>query len=199
MSTRCHVIITKGKEKAYVYRHCDGYPDGAGEDLKNFIWANQDKFKVWSPDDFAYELDIANYEFEFENYRIHGDEDYVYFVDMDNMTLECYNYSYDLPEDEIKEKMELVFKEKFKGTDMKILTAERARELTFENIGDDEIEKVMEKIYEAIELGNFNCIYPSELSYSTITRLRELGYEVQKVSIPFENTSIPEISTQIKW
>ena len=83
---------------------------------------------------------------------------------------------------------------------MEILTATKAREMTFENIGGYEIEKVMEKIYEAIELGNFDCIYPSELSYPTIIRLRELGYDVQKVSTNvIENTTIPTISTKIQW
>ena len=79
---------------------------------------------------------------------------------------------------------------------MEILTATKAREMTFENIGDDEIEKVMEKIYESIKLGNFNCIYPSELSYSTIVKLRDIGYNVKKVS--FEE-SFPYIETKISW
>ena len=83
---------------------------------------------------------------------------------------------------------------------MEILTAREARDMTFENIGNDDIKKVMEKIYEAIELGNFDCIYPSELSYPNIIRLRELGYDVQKVSTSvIENTTIPTISTKIQW
>lgn len=79
---------------------------------------------------------------------------------------------------------------------MEILTATKAREMTFENIGDDEIEKVMEKIYESIKLGNFNCIYPSELSYSTIVKLRDIGYNVKKVSF---KESFPYIETKISW
>ena len=196
MSTRCHTIITQGDDKVYVYRHSDGYPDGAGEDLKDFIDKHINDFKDWNPDDFAHELSCWDSQFEFEDYGLHGDESYVYFVDMDKETLECYNYSCDLPEEEIKEKMILEFKETFKYTDIDIFTAAKAREMTFENIGDDDIKKVMEKIYEAVELGNFNCIYPSELSYPTIARLRELGYEVEKIS---DVGSYPNIETQISW
>jgi hypothetical protein len=201
MSTRCHTIITKSNDKVYVYRHCDGDPDGAGEDLKDFIDKHINDFKDWNPYDFAHELCCWNSQFEFEDYRLHGDESYIYFLNMDDMTLECYNYSWDLPEAEIKTKMELQFKETF-GTckDFEILTAAKAREMAFENIGNDDIKKVMEKIYEAAELGNFDCIYPSELSYPTIIKLRELGYDVQKVSTNvIENTTIPAISTKIQW
>lgn len=201
MSTRCHTIITKGDDKVYVYRHNDGDPDEAGEDLKSFIDKHINDFKDWNPDDFAHELSCWDSQFEFEDYGLHGDESYVYFLNMDDMTLECYCYTWDLPEEEIKTKMELQFKETF-GTrkDFEIFTAAEAREMTFEKIGNDDIKKVMEKIYEAIELGNFNCTYPSELSYPTIIKLRALGYDVQKVSTSvIENTTIPSISTKIQW
>jgi len=68
MSTRCHTIITKGDDKVYVYRHCDGDPDGAGEDLKDFIDKHINDFKDWNPDDFAHELCCWDSQFEFENY-----------------------------------------------------------------------------------------------------------------------------------
>ena len=117
MSTRCHVIITKGNDKSYVYRHHDGYPDGAGEDLKNFINSNKDNFNNWSVNDFSIKLENEMDDFEFENYGIHGDEEYIYFIDMDNIILECYEYTWDLPENEIKTKMILEFKESFKNTE----------------------------------------------------------------------------------
>lgn len=113
MSTRCHTIITKGENKAYVYRHGDGYPDAAGTDLKEFINDHKNEIKNWSVNDFGVELEKADYGFEFENYGIHGDEEYIYFVDLDNNILECYEYSWDLPEEKIKTKMNLEFKEKF--------------------------------------------------------------------------------------
>ena len=111
MSTRCHTIITKGEEKSYVYRHCDGYPDGAGEDLKTFINYYKDNFETWSVNDLGVELENEEYGFEFENYGIHGDEDYIYFIDMDKKTLECYEVIKD--PSEVKENMDFVFNEKF--------------------------------------------------------------------------------------
>ena len=114
MSTRCHTIIIKGDDKAYVYRHSDGYSeDGAGYDLKTFINYYKDNFETWSVNDLGVELENEEYGFEFENSGIHGDEDYIYFIDMDKKTLECYEYSGDFPESEIKEKEKLVFKKQF--------------------------------------------------------------------------------------
>ncbi len=39
MSTRCLTVIQDkdGKENCVMYRHCDGYPDGHGKELKDFL------------------------------------------------------------------------------------------------------------------------------------------------------------------
>lgn len=37
MSTRCNVILKDSYSKIHIYRHSDGYPEGAGEDLKDFV------------------------------------------------------------------------------------------------------------------------------------------------------------------
>lgn len=37
MSTRCNVVVTFGDSKIYMYRHCDGYPNGVGTDLVPFL------------------------------------------------------------------------------------------------------------------------------------------------------------------
>ena len=45
MSTRCNVVFTDdyGSNPIYFYRHSDGYPEGAGEDLKEFVKGYTDK------------------------------------------------------------------------------------------------------------------------------------------------------------
>lgn len=111
MATRCHTIIKKGEDKAYVYRHFDGYPEETGNDLKTFMNISKGSFNEWSVNDFATYLGKYNDAYEFENYGIHGDEDYIYFIDMDKKTLECYEVL-DEPS-EVKENMDFVFKEKF--------------------------------------------------------------------------------------
>ena len=90
MSTRCHIIIKKNNDEAFVYRHHDGYPDGAGEDLQAFINNNKDNIDNWSCNDFAAKLSKWDYEFEFENRGIHGDEDYIYIIDLDIKFIGCY-------------------------------------------------------------------------------------------------------------
>lgn len=37
MSTRATIKITERNESFRVYHHCDGYPEGIGEDLKNYL------------------------------------------------------------------------------------------------------------------------------------------------------------------
>ena len=111
MSTRCHTIVNKDGHEAFIYRHCDGYPSGAGEDLKAFINENKDNLENWSVNDFGAELQNYGYGYEFENIGVHGDEDYVYFVDLDNKVLECYKSKDDASPD--KSDMEFKYKENF--------------------------------------------------------------------------------------
>ena len=37
MSTRAHIRIKDGDEQIMLYHHHDGYPDGVGRDLKEFL------------------------------------------------------------------------------------------------------------------------------------------------------------------
>ena len=111
MSTRCHTIVTKNGHEAFIYRHCDGYPGGAGEDLKDFIDENKDNLENWSVNDFGAELQNYGCGYEFENVGVHGDEDYVYFVDLNNKVLECYRSKGDASS--YKSDMEFKYKETF--------------------------------------------------------------------------------------
>ena len=79
MSTRAHIIIKKkGEEDTYVYHHCDGYPDGVGEDLKRFII---DEGTAEKPKSFATLLNERDDYFRIDD-GIHGDEEYIYYIDI---------------------------------------------------------------------------------------------------------------------
>ncbi len=89
MSTRAHLIIRNGDKKVYVYHHCDGYPAGVGEDVRQFI--NENGKDIFSPAEFAIDLNTWSCDYEVENIGLHGDEDYVYDIDLKNKTYTCYN------------------------------------------------------------------------------------------------------------
>ena len=94
MSTRSNIIIKHGKNNILLYRHCDGYLDGAGQDLHDSLYSSRfsrnyeerDNFNIAKflnkllIDDCSYRLDdqLAGdieylYIFEFiDNYE-HGD------------------------------------------------------------------------------------------------------------------------------
>ena len=77
MSTRANVIVKKGDRKLIFYRHCDGYPDGLGEELKNCIASN--------PVDTLFNI-IENCNLELTN-SVHGDIEYLYILDLGDTTL----------------------------------------------------------------------------------------------------------------
>lgn len=89
MSTRCHVIVEKGNNKTYLYHHCDGYPEGVGAELKDFIiHANT---KVFSTiEEFCNNLIDYSDEYRIDAY-CHGDEEYIYTINLDSNQLTCYD------------------------------------------------------------------------------------------------------------
>ena len=93
MSTRCHVIVQRTEngemKKHYIYRHYDGYPEGAGKDLTSFLRENAEEFiKSGEPlTTICKKLEDYDSRFYFEDCCIHGDEEYLYTVDFDNRTL----------------------------------------------------------------------------------------------------------------
>lgn len=85
MSTRCHIVVknTTENKKHYVYHHCDGYLDGVGKELKEFI---KDKYQPthYTSDEFCKQIENWNCSYEYEDCGIHGDEEYIYHVEIDN-------------------------------------------------------------------------------------------------------------------
>lgn len=94
MSTRAHIRIVERHETFMLYHHHDGYPEGIGRDLKQFLNAK----KWWYADEIANDL-IKQRSIEDDEYEItscvHGDEEYIYVIDCDNKTLKCYAHNWD--------------------------------------------------------------------------------------------------------
>lgn len=94
MATRANIKIIGNNATAYLYKHNDGYPDGLGNDLKQFI-AEHGYFSYnYYP--FMYTL-LKTYPNIEETNSIHGDISYLYEIDLTNKTFKCFrcNYKYE--------------------------------------------------------------------------------------------------------
>ena len=92
MSTRAHIRITDGRDVIMLYHHHDGYPEGVGSYLLNFL---KDR-KYWNGEEIANDLIKDKHDEEYEvTTCLHGDEEYVYVIDCDNKTLKCYSSIWD--------------------------------------------------------------------------------------------------------
>lgn len=97
MSTRSHIEVREGKEKNYIYHHCDGYPSGVGMELKdaledNHFFDKDEQFDIVKVTDMICDID-PQYE---PDEGFHGDEEYYYVVDCDNRTLTCYEVPWEM-------------------------------------------------------------------------------------------------------
>lgn len=89
MSTRCHLVVKgQGFEKAYIYHHCDGYPDGVGTEIVEEM--KQYDNPEWRVNEVVNKILSISDEYELDS-DIHGDEDYIYLIDCDSKKIECYN------------------------------------------------------------------------------------------------------------
>lgn len=84
MSTRCNIIIKKENDSnniIYVYHHCDGYPEGVGEELKNIISNHYTEAFInpSSIEQLLYEYSGSYGAYE-ETDNIHGDIEYLYIL-----------------------------------------------------------------------------------------------------------------------
>ena len=89
MSTRASIRITEGDGQILLYHHCDGYPEGVGSELKDFL---KDR-RYWDAERIASGL-ARGYPYECA-ICLHGDEEYVYVIDCDQKTLTCYKHGWD--------------------------------------------------------------------------------------------------------
>lgn len=110
MSTRATIkVISKGENPVWIYHHCDGYPEGVGEELKEIL-KNISKYVdmydiankiIQHQDRFGYQYELTPCQ--------HGDEEYGYLIDTDNRILKCYSIGWD-EFDWKEEKVEFEFK-----------------------------------------------------------------------------------------
>lgn len=81
MSTRAHIVVISEDEERYVYHHSDGYLEGVGKELKEFLKYSYDP-SDYSADELCQQLEDWNVSYEYENAGIHGDEEYIYYIDI---------------------------------------------------------------------------------------------------------------------
>lgn len=109
MSTRACIKIKEGLYVHYedttpteciitLYHHSDGYPDGVGSDLKNYLETQWKDCPQWDAERIATELvrgaikdDDGNADTGYEVATCeHGDCEYGYIIDVKAKTLKCY-------------------------------------------------------------------------------------------------------------
>ncbi len=95
MSTRATILIKGGQEAYRIYHHSDGYPEGVGKDLKEYLGNKGDN--KWWPNIIANEI-IKGKVAGDENYELapcqHGDEEYAYLIDCTDRKLKCYKLNW---------------------------------------------------------------------------------------------------------
>ena len=87
MGTRAAIIIKESTNEINIYHHCDGYPEGVGQELTDFA----SNCKVWeSVKIFAEMLNEYDDAYRYTS-DVHGDEEYIYLVDIPTKTIICYD------------------------------------------------------------------------------------------------------------
>ena len=95
MSTRCNVIVKENDGKFFqLYHHHDGYPEGVGADLEEYIEKMDDECLV-DGKKFADFLCDPNhddeYEYEGTNVCPHSDIEYLYIIDLQKREISCFH------------------------------------------------------------------------------------------------------------
>lgn len=94
MSTRCNVIIKERSGKLFqLYHHHDGYPEGVGIGLEEYIEQMDNECLVDGKkfSDFLCDPERDDeYEYEGTNICPHGDIEYLYIVDLQKREITCF-------------------------------------------------------------------------------------------------------------
>ena len=108
MSTRCNIIIKDGPRRITLYHHHDGYPEGVGTELQDYLrrkWS-QDWRHGWEGFYIANDLvkghilyPLSSDGREDDEYEVtsglHGDVEYVYVINCRAMAIRCYEVPWD--------------------------------------------------------------------------------------------------------
>ena len=93
MATRAHLIIKdKDGDERFIYHHWDGYPEGVGKEVREFLHL-EEVANIFNAQEFCKAIEKWDCSYEFEDTGLHGDEDYIYEIDLDKRTYRCYNVS----------------------------------------------------------------------------------------------------------
>ena len=97
MSTRCNVIVKENDGKFFqLYHHHDGYPEGVGADLEEYIKQMDDDCLVDGKKFLDFLCDPKRddeYEYEGTNICPHRDIEYLYYIDLQEQFIYCYSIS----------------------------------------------------------------------------------------------------------
>lgn len=116
MSTRCNIIIKDGSRRIYLYHHHDGYPEGVGAELREYMEKNHPRW--WCSLYIANGLVkqngqdcFAKNDVEYEvTSGLHGDIEYCYVINCRAKTLRCFEITW---EDDIHQNYQINWKRVF--------------------------------------------------------------------------------------
>lgn len=95
MSTRCNVIVKENDGKFFqLYHHHDGYPEGVGVDLEEYIKQMDDDCLVDGKKFVDFLCDPKHddeYEYEGTNVCPHSDIEYLYIIDLQKREISCFH------------------------------------------------------------------------------------------------------------
>lgn len=87
MSTRSNIVVKDSDSEHTIYHHSDGYLEGVGAELKEFI-DTQYKPDTRTADEFCKQMEGWDDSYEYDDSGIHGDVEYIYYVDIFTNTVE---------------------------------------------------------------------------------------------------------------
>lgn len=88
MSTRASIIVCdQTGKRLYIYHHTDGYPDGVGQDLKDFLETyTKASDSTWDCYDITMKILALGEDYENAT-SIHGDVEYKYIISTDRAAI----------------------------------------------------------------------------------------------------------------
>lgn len=92
MSTRCNVVVKNGSKQTILYHHFDGYPEGVGKNLVEFM-ADKHSGEINDVDEFVKELKAFDNIYE-DTLGLHWDIEYLYVIWLDAESVVCYSVNF---------------------------------------------------------------------------------------------------------
>lgn len=77
MSTRANIVLKQGELRRVLYRHCDGYLSGLGQEILDFLKNNESR-NIEEISDSLEANEIAFYD----GIDVHGDVEFIYLIEL---------------------------------------------------------------------------------------------------------------------